>query len=390
MKILTAMYTMRRGGAYDRFIMMLEAFLERGCEVNCLSLTPIPVNHPGYRNHVLRIPERVHETYVAKVIVLSLFPIYLLWIGRREKIDLFIAFGSLYAFIEGIPKLFLRKPMVTFLRGNFILGMQMQGHSGLILWGSKWIEKIGILLSDTILSVNPTIQEEVRRATGRNKGQRWEVLPNNISPIPVPPKEDISLTRKRYGIPEDAKILVTAGVINRGKNVELLIRSLPEIGQDNLFLLIVGNSSTAADSIYKMELKKLVVDLELSDRVLFKEWIAKEQLWEIFRCSDLFVLPSRMEGMPNVMLEALGCDLPCLGSNISGIRDILQHDELIFDPHDDKALMNKMQQFFTGWQVFDKVTRLCHERKVVFNFDWKERVFEMITRTPSVSLGRDS
>jgi hypothetical protein len=36
MKIMTAMYTMRRGGAYDRFMMMLEAFLERQCEVQGL------------------------------------------------------------------------------------------------------------------------------------------------------------------------------------------------------------------------------------------------------------------------------------------------------------------------------------------------------------------
>ena len=48
MKIMTAMYTMRRGGAYDRFLMMLEAFLERECAVHCLSLTPIQIEHPCY------------------------------------------------------------------------------------------------------------------------------------------------------------------------------------------------------------------------------------------------------------------------------------------------------------------------------------------------------
>jgi len=37
-------------------------------------------------------------------------------------------------------------------------------------------------------------------------------------------------------------------------------------------------------------------------------------------------------GMPNVLLEALGLDLLRMGSNISGIRDILEYDELIFDP----------------------------------------------------------
>ena len=55
MKVMTAMYTIRRGGAYDRFIMMLEAFLERNCEMHCLSLTPIQIKHSLFHNHMLCI-----------------------------------------------------------------------------------------------------------------------------------------------------------------------------------------------------------------------------------------------------------------------------------------------------------------------------------------------
>jgi hypothetical protein len=42
--------------------------------------------------------------------------------------------------------------------------------------------------------------------------------------------EDISKTRGKYGIPENAKVLVTAGILNRGKNIETLIECLPKIG----------------------------------------------------------------------------------------------------------------------------------------------------------------
>jgi hypothetical protein len=60
-------------------------------------------------------------------------------------------------------------------------------------------------------------------------------------------------------------------------------------------------------------------------------------------------------GMPNVLLEALGLDLLRMGSNISGIRDILEYDELIFDPQDGKTLIDKIQQLFTDWQFLNKV-----------------------------------
>jgi glycosyltransferase involved in cell wall biosynthesis len=85
--------------------------------------------------------------------------------------------------------------------------------------------------------------------------------------------------------------------------------------------------------------------------------------------------------MPNAMLEALGTGLPCMGSNIAGIKDILQYKELMFDAQDEKTLIDKIQQLFTDQQCFDKVKNLCQERKDIFVFDWKERAFEMITGT---------
>ena len=46
---------------------------------------------------------------------------------------------------------------------------------------------------------------------------------------------------------ENAKVLVTAGILNRGKNIETLIECLPKIEMKNVYLLIVGDGSTEAD-----------------------------------------------------------------------------------------------------------------------------------------------
>jgi len=103
-------------------------------------------------------------------------------------------------------------------------------------------------------------------------------------------------------------------------------------------------------------------------------------LWKIYLASDLFVLPSLSEGMPNAMLEALGTDLPCLGSNIPGIREILYYDELMFDPEDEETLARKIRDIFSDPLLFEKVKYLCQERKKVFLFDWKERLFQIVSR----------
>ena len=77
---MTAMYTIRRGGAYDRFIMMIEAFLERDCEIHCLSLTPIQIKHSLFHNHVMYFPFKTTDGLIARLLVLSVFPLWCVWI----------------------------------------------------------------------------------------------------------------------------------------------------------------------------------------------------------------------------------------------------------------------------------------------------------------------
>ncbi len=378
---MTAMYTIRRGGAYDRFIMMLEAFLDRNCETHCLSLTPIPITNSYFHNHVMYLSLKSVHGLIAKSAVVFVFPLWSFWVAWREKIDLIIAFGSLYAFLQGFSKWILKRPMVTLIRGSSYFGLTTQNSPRYFLHLNRIVEYLGLLLSDRIITNNAAARNEILRCLGKGKKIDVQVLYNNIPWMNIPKVEDIFQTRDKYGIPHTGKVLVTAGVLNRGKNIELLIKCLPKIEEKNVYVVIIGDGSTQADLYYRRSLQGLAKKLEVDERVIFTGWLGKEELWKIYLASDLFVLPSLREGMPNAMLESLGVGLPCMGSNIAGIKDILQYEELMFVPRDEKAFTNKIQQFLTEKQFFDKVKKLCQQRKDVFVFDWKERVFEMITET---------
>jgi glycosyltransferase involved in cell wall biosynthesis len=181
----------------------------------------------------------------------------------------------------------------------------------------------------------------------------------------------------------DAKLLITAGILTRGKHIEIILESLAKIKNKNLFFLIIGEGYTQADFSYKSYLKELTKTLGLDQRVIFTGWLEKGRLWELLCASDLFVLPSVSEGMPNVMLEALGLDLPCFGSNIPRIKDILHHEGLIFNPFDGEALKQKIESFFSEKDFSNYMSQLYRERKKVLSFNWKGRAYEMITkRTP--------
>ena len=379
MKIMTAMYTLRRGGAYDRFLMMLEAFLERDCEIHCLSLSPIQIEHSLFHNHVMYFPFKKVNGLIHRLVVLSIFPPWAIWIGWRNKIDLIIAFGSLYAFIQSFAKWFLRKTMVTLIRGRSSFGLKTQNASKWALSLNKLIENIGFHLTDRVITNNMAIQEEILKNLAR-RNIDVQVLYNNIPPMNIREPEEILKTREKYGIPGNAKVLVTAGILNRGKNIETLVECAPRIEIKNVYVLIVGDGSKEADFRYRDSLQGLTKRLGVDKQVLFTGWLEKEDLWKIYLVSDLFVLPSLSEGMPNAMLEALGLNLACLGSRIPGIKDILQYEELMFDPKDENGIARKMNQFFCDSRYSDRIIELCQERRNEFVFDWKERVFQMVTK----------
>lgn len=380
MKVMTAMYTMKKGGAYDRFIMMVEAFLERGTEVHCLSLTPIQINHSSFHNHKMYFPFKKGDGLIARIVVLSVFPPWVLWVGWRNRIDLLIAFGSLYAFVLSFSKWVLKKPMVTLIRGQFAFGLRMQNASKILLYLNKMTENVGLRFSDRVITNNETARVEILKRLGKKKKIDVQVLYNNIPPVNIREPEDISQTRDKYGLPGDAKVLVTASILNRGKNIETLIECLPKIEVKNLYVLIVGDASTIADFHYRDSLQGLAKRLEVDKQVIFTGWLEKEELWKIYLASDLFVLPSLNEGMPNAMLEALGLGLPCMGSRIPGIIDILQYDELLFAPLDKEALAKKIRHLFSDHQHLQEIRGLCEDRKKIFIFDWKEKAFHAVTK----------
>ncbi len=391
MKMMTAMYTMRRGGSYDRFRMMIESFLERQWEVHCLSLTPIRIKHSCYHNHVVINPLRIQRGLAARFIVLFLFPIYSFFIGFREKVDLFIAFGPLYAFLQAFPKAVLKRPMVTLIRLDLSFGQKIKGLSDYSVGLNKVIEYVGLGASDRIIASNEMICREVGEIFGGRKNE-IKLLYNNILSVCTLQQETVSQKRNQFGISKEARILVTAGVLTPRKNFEILLRCLQKIKLANLFLLIVGDSSTSVDSQYKKYLKELSVALGLRQRVIFAGWLEKKELWEIYHDSDLFILPSFNEGMANAMLEALGSGVPCLGSSIPGNKAILQYDELLFDPRDEMTLAAKIEQVFLDPVFMNSIKRLCQERKETFFFDWSEKVYQMATMrfdTGKTREGRD-
>ncbi len=111
--------------------------------------------------------------------------------------------------------------------------------------------------------------------------------------------------------------LVTTGRLAPEKNYVLLIRALA-LCRD-VSLTIIGEGPQ------RQELQKLAQDLSTS--VQFLGMVENRRLPEIYARADVFVLPSRYEGNPKALVEAMACGLPVLGTNVRGIASIVKDGE---------------------------------------------------------------
>jgi glycosyltransferase involved in cell wall biosynthesis len=121
--------------------------------------------------------------------------------------------------------------------------------------------------------------------------------------------------------------LVSVGTMTQPyKGFDVLIAALARTraaGLD-LRLLLVG------DGPYRAELERLASRLGVADRVEFLGQLAAgPQVRAVLDAADLYVLPSRTEGLPRALVEAMARGLPCLGSRVGGVPELLAREDLV-------------------------------------------------------------
>ena len=93
----------------------------------------------------------------------------------------------------------------------------------------------------------------------------------------------------------------------------------------NFQLILVG-----AGRFYLPEMKSLAAELGIADRVEFRgELSSGRPIFEFLDSIDLFVMPSRAEGLPRALVEAMSRGCPCIASSVGGIPELLEAGDLV-------------------------------------------------------------
>lgn len=103
------------------------------------------------------------------------------------------------------------------------------------------------------------------------------------------------------------------------------------------------------------KLTEFVRKKEVADRVKFLGYVDRKTLEEILSTSDLFVLPTRAEGLPRVIIEAMAKGLPCISTNVSGNPELLDSHWLI--SYDDVlTLAERIKELCTNVELYNEVS----------------------------------
>lgn len=173
---------------------------------------------------------------------------------------------------------------------------------------------------------------------------RIEIIANGVDTQayqPVNNPAEKNAIRKKLGIDSRKKVLLNVGSVHPRKGTDLLLRALAVIAKErqDVELYIVGSRVDEVDdtlTAFHNQLNELVSLEEVRGRIHFVGLV--ENVDEYMKASDVFVFPSREEGMGNVVMEAMSAKLPVVVTPYLGFPSVFGNNEnyllVEFEPED--------------------------------------------------------
>lgn len=176
---------------------------------------------------------------------------------------------------------------------------------------------------------------------------RIYIFPNAI------PNKDIANTGQVHKI-------CFVGRLHRSKGVDILIEAFYRLTGD-----IPGLQLSIAGKGEEMEkLKQQIEKLGIKDKVVFEGMVPNESIAEFIAGHNFLVVPSRMDNLPTVVLEAFSTGTPVLGSNAGGIPDMVEHEKtgLLFVNENVESAYLAMKRLITDRQLWADLSQGAKEK----------------------------
>ena len=222
-----------------------------------------------------------------------------------------------------------RRPLVITLHGEDVTKYSKMPFL-------KGMSKRALKYSDRIICVSNSLKKEVYERMLSDKN--IDVVPSGYNVKRFRPL-DTKKCRKSLNLPRNRKIILFVGHLVERKGLVYLIRALKILNEKNNDFLccIVGSGKL------EKKLKSMASESGIKDNVAFAGQRDPDEIPLRMNASDILVLPSLNEGLPNVVSEAMACGKPVVATNVAGNPEIVSKDAgFLAKPKDEDDLAEKI------------------------------------------------
>ncbi|HTU79952.1 MAG TPA: glycosyltransferase family 1 protein [Solirubrobacteraceae bacterium] len=213
--------------------------------------------------------------------------------------------------------------------------------------------------ADQVFAISQAGAEEIVRSLGVSR-ERVHVTPLGArAPATIAASETAVRRELVLGA---ARVLLCVAQKHRYKNLERLVRALPQLDGD--VVLVIPGFSTA----HERELSALAEDLGVADRLRLPEWLSEATLAGLYALSSVFVLPSLVEGFGLPVLEAMLRGVPVACSNTSSLPEVAGDAALLFDPESQEQIVLVIRRLLSDGELAQRLAARGRERAVSFTW----------------------
>ncbi|MCM8805094.1 MAG: glycosyltransferase [Candidatus Omnitrophica bacterium] len=203
-------------------------------------------------------------------------------------------------------------------------------------WYHKLIDRFLLKFTDKIICNSEEVKNIYLKKTKGDR-RKFLVIYNGIEIEEYEKIKENYRLKEEFGI-KNEKIILTGGRLSFEKNLETFLYVAKKVKERFSYVkfFIVGEGEE------EERLKKLAENLNIKDSVIFTGY--RNDLPELIKISDIVVLISLWEGMPNLIIEGMICKKPVICTKIGGGKEIIKDGEngFLVDPDDEEVIKEKI------------------------------------------------
>jgi glycosyltransferase involved in cell wall biosynthesis len=290
---------------------------------------------------------------------------------RQESFDVIHTHSSKPGILGRFAGRLAGVPVVVHTVQGYAFPMARSVAERLFYLGLEWL---GARCCDAMILVKNDDLDLARRYL-RLPADKLHLVPNSIDTELYRPRgaaERSDIRRCLLGIDDRTVAIGMVGRLWRQKNPACLVRAAATVLQERqgVRFFLIG------DGELRENLEKLILDLSMAGRVSLLGW--RDDIPELLAGLDIFVLPSRWEGLPLAILEAQSAGVPVVASDIPGNRDAVVDgvDGLLF-PDSDSARLSRALLTLLADKEHMRTMGQAGREKILARFRIEERVERM-------------